>query len=107
MVKKLVRDGQVAVIYSRGFGAGWSSWNREWAEQLTFDEELALAVERGDMDGAERRARELVGPDNGYFGGLHGLCIEWIPVGHRFRIHEYDGAESVVTLGQEELSWTA
>ena len=27
MVTKVIRDGKVAVLYSPGFGAGWSTWN--------------------------------------------------------------------------------
>lgn len=27
---KVIRDGMVAVIYSPGYGAGWSSWNRDY-----------------------------------------------------------------------------
>lgn len=106
MVNKLIRDGEVAVLYSSGFGAGWSSWNLEWAEQLVFDADLALAVEKGDMAQAERIADTLTGGD-GYLGGIKGLTLMWLPVGTRFRISEYDGAESVIELGQEELTFSA
>ena len=27
MVEKLERDGKVAILYSPGYGAGWSTWN--------------------------------------------------------------------------------
>ena len=42
MSKKYIRDGQVAVIYSPGYGAGWSTWN-EHEELLSTD---ARIVER-------------------------------------------------------------
>ena len=29
MVEKLIRNGEVAVIVSLEYGAGWSSWNKE------------------------------------------------------------------------------
>jgi len=32
---------------------------------------------------------------NTYCGGADDLTIEWLPVGTAFRIHEYDGSESV------------
>jgi hypothetical protein len=33
-------------------------------------------------------------PD-GYFGGVTDLKVKWIPVGTQFRIHEYDGSETL------------
>ena len=45
-VPKLKRDGKVAVIYSPGFGAGWSTWADGNAEAVLFDPELAEMLER-------------------------------------------------------------
>ena len=28
-MEKVIRNGQVAVLYSPGFGAGWYSWNEK------------------------------------------------------------------------------
>lgn len=33
-----------------------------------------------------------------YDGGMDDLEIEWLPVGTRFKINEYDGKESLETL---------
>jgi hypothetical protein len=38
-----------------------------------------------------------------YSGGLDSLQIEWVPEGTVFRIHEYDGNESIEI--KEELDW--
>lgn len=43
-MEKLEKDGKVAILYSPGFGAGWSTWNSEWADQLVFDKEIAEAI---------------------------------------------------------------
>lgn len=52
-VKKLERDGMVAVLYSPDFGGGWVSWNNtEHAETLAFDAEIVQAVLDGDNDEA-------------------------------------------------------
>lgn len=89
--------GQVAVLVSPGFGAGWSTWNRGddyTSEQLMFDKELAEAILHPDP---ERRfqvaARKF--PD-AYTGGLGDLVIEWLDPGTDFTIEEYDGNESLV-----------
>jgi hypothetical protein len=39
----------------------------------------------------------------GYFAGAHTLDIEWIPIGTEFRIHEYDGYESIDY--KEKIDW--
>lgn len=96
IAKKLIRDGKVAVLYSRGYGAGWYSWNTG-ISQCLFEPEIVEAVEAGDRDRAVEIA-ERMWPD-GYWGGADGLQIEWLPVGTRFEISEYDGAESVRVLG--------
>ena len=100
---KVIRDGQVAVLYSPGYGAGWYSWNREMPE-LLFEPNLVAMIEDG------RPAHELeayietkYGEDAPYCGGLRDIQIEWLPVGVLFRIHEYDGSESIEV--KEDMSW--
>lgn len=91
-MKKVVRDGKVAVLYSPGFGAGWSTWND--VPELTFDPEIIALVEAGKRDeiGKHLLAR---GYEDFYAGGAEQLKIEWIPEGYRFKITEYDGSESI------------
>lgn len=94
MVEKLERDGKVAVLYSPGFGAGWSSWNTDIAEELVFDKDLILALERGGPDEVEKVAIEKYEEDH-YFS-CYQLKIEWITKGVSFYIQEYDGSERIV-----------
>lgn len=102
-MSKVIRDGKVAVLYSAGFGAGWSSWSTEHAEFLLFDPGLVAAVERGDFDGAAQLATAY--SDDIYTGGASGLKVKWLPCGTAFRVDEYDGAESIVTV--EDMVFTA
>lgn len=45
-----------------------------------------------------------IGFDNcPYMGGFPDCDLEWVPVGARFRINEYDGAESLEI--ENEGSW--
>jgi hypothetical protein len=100
-MNKVIRDGKVAVLYSPGFGAGWYSWNSEH-EWLLYDPETVAMVEAERnseiADNIEARFPGL----NIYCGGARDLTIAWLPVGTRFRIHEYDGSEHVVDMGKEE-----
>lgn len=94
-VDKLVRDGKVAVLVSPGFGAGWSTWcNSENQERAAFDPILATIVIGEDDRDLEAYLEEAYPGE--YYGGIRGLQVEWLPVGTRFAIHEYDGSETIL-----------
>lgn len=100
---KVIRDGKVAVLVSPGFGAGWYSWNSdkdEGGERLLFDAALVAAVEAGDWDAAECRANEI--SPNAYLGGLHDLEVEWVPVGVKFKVIEFDGNEELIRSDDDD-----
>jgi len=100
-MEKLIVDGKVAVLVSRGYGAGWSSW-MSGSPQCLFDPVIAQML----LDGVDEMEIATVAekryPDE-YLGGLNGLTVEWVPVGTKFRIDEYDGAESIEILG--DIYW--
>ena len=98
---KLIRDGQVAVLYSPEHGAGWSTWNTDCAEQLMFDPSIVEWLEQGELDKI-LTYMTLRYPDV-YIGGIDDLTIKWIPVGTKFRVVEYDGAEYIETL--DSVNW--
>jgi hypothetical protein len=102
---KLIRDGKVAVIYSPGFGAGWSTWSGAgMAERMMFCPELAEAIERGASSEERRAIAERLFPDE-YLGGLDKCRVEWLPKGTPFRINEYDGSESIKLAA--DMDWVA
>lgn len=106
-IKKLKRDGRVAVLYSPNFGAGWSTWfisDQHQRLSMLFDPQIADIVDRGGPDWAtqvETIAR-IKYPDS-YLGGLSDLRVAWLPEGTVFRVHEYDGSE-IIQL-REEMEW--
>lgn len=90
---------RVAVVIAPSYGAGWSSWNSKIEETLAFHPAIVQMV----LDGR----REEIDKDwlvahfgeefqYGYYGANDDLTIEWIPIGTKFRITEYDGAESIM-----------
>jgi len=99
-MKKIIRDGKVAVLYSPGFGAGWSTWNQELPE-LVFNPVIVDFVEKEQWDELAVYV-SLKYPDI-YDGGMRDLEIAWLDVGAEFRIREYDGSESIEV--KEELMW--
>ena len=44
-MEKVIRDGQVAVLYSPGYGAGWFTWHG--VEELLFDPKVVDMLESG------------------------------------------------------------
>lgn len=99
--KKVTRDGQVAVLISPGYGAGWSTWiNGGQESRAVFCPELVGAVERKASPGELITIAERLFPD-GYCGGAAKLAVEWVRAGTAFRVHEYDGSESLVILSLE------
>lgn len=97
-MKKVVRDGKVAVVYSPGYGAGWSTWNNS-CEWMVFDESIVLNVEKGDIDKAKGEAERIalkLGID--IYVGADELEIEWVDQGTKFKINEYDGYENVMGI---------
>lgn len=95
-MEKIIRDGMVAVAVSPGFGAGWSTWNDIDPMDARFNQ---LFLD-GKHEEAARLCEEL---DIGYAGGADDVEIRWIPVGTRFVIQEYDGAEDLMTI--DEFGW--
>jgi hypothetical protein len=92
-MEKLVVNNNVAVVYSPGYGAGWSTWDYDNSEELCTRKEIAEFVLAKDFNSLEKFMNENY-PDT-YLGGMEDLSIEWVPVGCLFRINVYDGSESV------------
>jgi hypothetical protein len=101
-MNRVIENGKVAVLYSPEFGVGWYSWNE--CEPLLFDPVIVEMVRNDRQDEIKSyvaRAYPALG-----IGSVPGLTIAWIPVGERFQIDEYGGAESVI-LESEEVWVTA
>ena len=97
-MEKVIRNGQVAVLYSSGFGAGWYSWNDK--KELLFHPKLVEMVENNKQkEITEEFCKDLLNTDD-YICvlGAEGLQIERLDEGTLFEIHEYDGSESIKTL---------
>lgn len=97
MCETYCKDGQMAVLISPSYGAGWSTWNvRELAyNKLVVDAFLDYKEGRITDDEFEEHINSLYPNDNIYFGGFDTLEIRWVPFGTRFYVTEYDGYESL------------
>lgn len=102
---KVIRDSEVAVLYSPNFGAGWYSWHG--VEELLFSPEIVSIIESCGEDD-DKKYNEIMAymeenyPDV-YAEGARDLTITWLPKGTCFEIGEYDGHESVRVL--DHVTW--
>ena len=106
-MNKVIRDGKVAVVVSPGVGAGWSTWafrgEEDYRDFMMFDPTLVDMVEHGASAETIETYVTSMYPGT-YCGGADDLTIQWLPVGTAFRIHEYDGSESVEI--RDDIQWT-
>lgn len=103
---KVIRDGKVAVLITKGFGAGWYTWN-DYREELIYLPKVVDMVLNGrNNEICEEWVAENLGEEYAdiFCGGACNLAVEWLPIGTRFYIYEYDGAENIIT---EEYFLTA
>ena len=100
MLSKLIQDGNVAILISPDYGAGWYSWNPDYPEIL-FDPAMVKLVQEQRFDELETYVI-LKYPEISRHA-LHDLEVEWIPVGAEFRIEEHDGSEIIEY--KDEVDW--
>ena len=98
-MEKIERDGKTAVLFSPGYGAGWSTWASDSAvkEAMCMDARIVGAFLEGGKEAAAA-AVETLFPGN-YTGGARDLEVIWIEKGKLFEIEEYDGFESLHVIG--------
>jgi len=101
---RLVRDGWVAVLYSPGYGAGWSTWQPDPDVRISmlFDPQIADLVQRSPDWQAKVEAMARIKYPDAYLGGLQHLKVKWLRQGTQFYIDERDGSESIVINGEQE-----
>ena len=117
-MQRVIRDDMVAVLYSPNHGAGWYTWHGLF--NLIFDPKVVELVEKKNSlqcPSKYKRTPEYMDivakiedycessyGDDHYYGGADDLVVEWLPVGTKFFIDEYDGAETVKTM--DSIQWT-
>jgi hypothetical protein len=97
-MKKVVRDGKVAVLISDGWGAGFHTWGAP--VEAIFDPTLVDLIERQQYEDAIKYVESTYPYD---VTAVEDLVVQWIPEGAKFIIMEYDGNESIAML--DEVKW--
>ena len=93
-MEKVIRNGNVAILISPSFGAGWYTWNHN--QEIVFNPKIVEMVEQGKKDEIDTEWIEKnIGIKDIYCGGADDLEIIWLPINTKFFIEEYDGSESI------------
>lgn len=98
-MEKIVRNGEVAVAVSFGFGAGWSTWNQVEPKVDPTDARYNSLF----LEGKNKEAAAMLEAEGGYAGGADDVEIVWVPEGTKFVITEYDGSENLMCV--EDFDW--
>lgn len=103
-VEKYVNEaGEVAVLCSPGYGAGWSTWVPEhYKNFMLFDKrlvELVIAYKRHKIPAL---VESLFPGEYVCTLGHDQLEIEWMVPGSAFLVEEYDGSESITLMDKIE-----
>ena len=107
-----------AVLVSHGFGAGWSTWN---SNCLAYDKRIVefwlahkdnkewmKSVDTFNTESPASKAAasffKSIGYHNcPYMGGFNDIKLHWVPANSKWRIEEYDGAESL--MFEDDYTW--
>jgi hypothetical protein len=105
-MNKVIQYGRVAVIYSPGWGSGWSTENPNHPECM-FDPETVAWVENNFVGPMPDFAAKWGECFNYHAAEAQELLIFWVPVGSLFRVNNYDGSEGVEVFNAEKNWFTA
>jgi len=113
--KLITSTGSTAIIYSPGYGSGWSNNNK----QMIFDSQIVQFILSDyyksnfnckDYSLIQPKDKEyyiefMEGVFDDYIPSISSFCylqVEFIPQNTRFTIKEYDGSESIKIFNPNE-----
>jgi len=98
--KYINEKGEVGVLVSPGFGAGWSTWEYKYSALKAMEKGLVkLALEKA----SEAEVEEYINKNlpllaDTYTGGWKTIKVVWLKPDTKFLIQEWDGAEGICLL---------
>lgn len=105
-MEKMILNNRVAVLKSFKYGCGWSTEENDpvKAQEMLFDKELVTAI-LDDKDIAPILKRKYESFYTQYCNMYLGLEVQWLEIGEKFLVCNYDGAEYIIT--SDMLCYTA
>lgn len=105
MTSKVIKDGKVAVLVHADFGGNWSYGinNKKEREKYMFCPEIIKWIEDGKIYSIEKFIKENFNGNDHTMSLVKELGIEWVDIGRKFFIEDYDGNESIKFY--EDIDW--
>jgi hypothetical protein len=99
MDKHYNENGDIGLIVSSGFGAGWSSWaSNELKDFMLMDRTLVeMCLNKASESEAEDYITKVHNLDYVCTLGWDDAYVTFLPPNTPFYLHEYDGSEHIVT----------
>ena len=92
----------IEILYSPGFGAGWSTWTHILTPDQTYRmiaHPTIVAMAKKEIPFDKDQILSTIFEDEPiesfFMGGWEDIRVRALPVGTVFRINEYDGSESI------------
>jgi hypothetical protein len=106
-MKRLVRDGLIAVLYTNDYGGGWYSWHGYLP--ALYDPGLVELIEQKQYKKAHAyvEAKQAAGEWPDFYVHeitIENLAVDWVVPNREFRITEYDGLETLEY--RDDIRWT-
>lgn len=109
--KYVTTDNQTLVMYSPGYGSGWSTWNRKYTKYFLFDIRIIdyISKKKYIKEFSDEEVKIFIKElfninyydDLPCLGGFWQLEIKLIPKNTMFKIREYDGSESIEIFNEK------
>jgi len=93
-MEKVIRNGKVAVLVSRGFRTGW--YTHHGIQELLFHPKVVEMVEECKKQDICKFVDEALNVEVSRDGAM-GIVIHWLPVGEPFMIIQINDYEYVYT----------
>lgn len=90
------KQGEVGILVTNSYGAGWYSWCDKYGPEMVFDKGMVEAILNDDYLTALEIAEKKY-PD-ACLTAVEDLIVEFLPPNTAFRIDEFDGNESIEIL---------
>ena len=99
-------EGNIEILISPGYGAGWSTWDYDYGINLALDKRIINFYKKYGQEVSEEQLEEFlksIGYENVFYRGWDQNQIFTVPKNCKFKIKEYDGYEELLTFADENL----
>lgn len=99
-------NGNIEILVSPGYGAGWSTWDYDYGVNLALDKRIIDFYKKYGQKASKEQLEEFlknIGYENVFYRGWDQVQIFTVPKNCKFKIKEYDGYEELISFASDNL----